>query len=67
MEILGIVLVVLALIAWILRLRFWVEWIQREQREEPFGSKRWHLPAFAFLCFLVIVSIFLLRFAEDPR
>ena len=39
----------------------------REQREEPFGSKRWHWPAVAFLGFLVIVSILLLRFAEDPR
>jgi hypothetical protein len=35
------------LITW----RFWpiVEQIRREQREQPFGSKRWHWPAVAFL------------------
>jgi H+/Cl- antiporter ClcA len=67
-EILGTVVGVLggiALITW----RFWprVEQIQREQREDPFGSKRWHWPAVAFLGLLVILSILLLRFAEDPR
>jgi hypothetical protein len=49
------------------RVRDTVEQIRREQREQPFGSKRWHWPAVAFLGLLVIVSILLLRFAEDPR
>jgi TRAP-type mannitol/chloroaromatic compound transport system permease small subunit len=67
-ELLGTVIGVIAfdcLLIW----RYWpiVEQIQREQREELFGSKRWHWPAVAFLGFLVIVSILLLRFAEDPR
>ena len=67
-EILGTVIGVLGFIAMI-TWRFWpiVEQIQREQREEPFGSKRWHWPAVAFLGLLVILSILLLRFAEDPR
>jgi TRAP-type mannitol/chloroaromatic compound transport system permease small subunit len=67
-EILGTVVGVLggiALITW--RFWPWVEQTQREQREDPFGSKRWHLPAVAFLGLLVIVSIILLRFVEDPR
>ena len=67
MEILGAVIVALWLGAMIWRVRDTVEQIRREQREEPFGSKRWHWPAAAFLGLLVIVSILLLRFAEDPR
>jgi H+/Cl- antiporter ClcA len=68
-EILGSVITVLGWIALIwLRFYWWhADQIRREQREEPFGSKRWHWPAFAFLGFLVIVSVWLLRFAEDPR
>ena len=70
-EILGSVIGVIALIAFgcLLIWRYWpiVEQIQREQRDSPFGSKRWHWPAVAFLGFLVIVSIILLRFVENPR
>jgi hypothetical protein len=66
-EILGRVIVALWLAAMIWRVRDTVEQIRREQREQPFGSKRWHWPAVAFLGLLVIVSILLLRFAEDPR
>jgi hypothetical protein len=67
-EILGTVIGVLGFIA-LITWRFWpiVEQIRREQREQPFGSKRWHWPAVAFLGLLVILSILLLRFAEDPR
>ena len=67
-EIVGTVVGVLggiALITW--RFWPWVEQIQREQREDPLGSKRWHWPAVAFLALLVVVSVLLLRFAEDPR
>jgi hypothetical protein len=66
-EILGPVIVALWLGAMIWRFWPWVEQIQREQREDPFGSKRWHLPAVVFLGLLMIVSIILLRFVEDPR
>jgi hypothetical protein len=65
-EVLGPVIVALWLVAMIWRVRWIVETIKREQREEPFGSKRWHWPAVAFLGLLVIVSILLFRFAEDP-
>jgi hypothetical protein len=51
-EILGPVLGVLGLIALILRVRQIVEQIQEEQRDEPFGSKRWHWPAVVFLGFM---------------
>ena len=67
-EILGTVVGVLggiALITW--RFWPWVGQIQREQPEDPFGSKRWHWPAVAFLGLLVVVSVLVLRFAEDPR
>ena len=69
-EVLGPAILVLAFLArmWFLNRTF--EQRQRKlepfREEEPFGSKRWHWPAFAFLCFLVIVSTLLL-FAEDPR
>jgi hypothetical protein len=63
-EILGPVIGVLWLIALILRIRQIVEQIQQEQREQPFGSKRWHWPAVAFLGFLVL-AITLLRSAAD--
>lgn len=63
-EILGPVIGVLWVIAMIWRVQRIVEQIQGEQREEPFGSKRWHWPAVAFLGLLVIVST-LLRFEAD--
>jgi hypothetical protein len=68
-EILGLAILVLAFLPWMwfvnrtLEQRQWKREPLREQ--EAIGSKRWHLPAFAFLCFLVIVSTLLL-FAKDP-
>jgi uncharacterized integral membrane protein len=63
-EIMGSVIVVLWLIAWIWHIQETVETIKREQREEPFGSKRWHWPAVAFLGMLMI-GLMLLRFTAD--
>jgi uncharacterized integral membrane protein len=63
-EILGPVIVALWLVAMIWRVRDTVEQIRREQREQPFGSKRWHWPAVTFLGFLTI-GLLLLRFAAD--
>lgn len=40
---------------------------ERDRGAPPFGSKRWHWPAVAFLGLLVVYSIILLRFVEDPR
>jgi uncharacterized BrkB/YihY/UPF0761 family membrane protein len=48
-EILILVTGVLALVAWVWFVRDTVEQAHREQQEEPFGSKRWHWPAAAFL------------------
>jgi hypothetical protein len=66
-EILRPVIWVLALIA-VIWLRFGgsAKQIRREQREQPFGSKRWHWPAVAFLGFLLIVITLLSIFVEDP-
>ena len=61
MRVLGPVLAGLLVVAWLFRIRSWVEQIRRE---EPFGSKRWHWPAAALLGVLVIVGL-LLRFAAD--
>jgi len=70
-EIFGPAIVVLVVLARIWSINRTFEQIQREQDpfrdQEPFGSKRWHWQAVAFLGFIVIVSIWLLRFAEDPR
>jgi hypothetical protein len=63
-EILGPVIVALWLVAMIWRVRWTVETIKREQREEPFGSKRWHWPAAAFLGVLII-GLMLLVFTAD--
>jgi hypothetical protein len=64
-EFLRPVIWVLALIA-VIWLRFGgsAEQIRREQREQPFGSKRWHWPAAAFLGVLMI-GLMLLRFTAD--
>jgi len=68
-EILGPAILVLAFLArmWFVNRTFEQnQWKREPFREpDPFGSKRWHLPAFAFLCFLEIVSTLLL-FAIDP-
>jgi hypothetical protein len=58
---------VLALIG-VIWLHYWpiAEQVQREQREEPFGSKRWHWPAAAFLGVLII-GLMLLVFTADSR
>jgi len=66
-EILGPVIVALWLVATIWRVRVIVEQIKREQREQPFGSKRWHWPAVVFLSFLIIVMTLLSQLVEDPR
>jgi TRAP-type mannitol/chloroaromatic compound transport system permease small subunit len=64
-EILGTVIVTLGFIA-LITWRFWptVEQIQREQREQPFGSKRWHWPAAAFLG-VSFLALMLLRLVTD--
>jgi hypothetical protein len=66
MEVLGLVTVVLALIAWIWFVQDTVETIKREQREKPFGSKRWHWPAVAFLA-TAMIGLMLLRFTADSK
>jgi hypothetical protein len=38
--------------------------IKRVQREEPFGSRRWHWPAAAFLG-LSFLALMLLRLVTD--
>jgi hypothetical protein len=63
-EILGPIIFVLWVIAMFWRVRWTVETIKREQREQPFGSKRWHWPAAAFLGVLMI-GLLLLRFTAD--
>ena len=64
-EILRPVIWVLALIA-VIWLRFGgsIEQIKREQREQPFGSKRWHWPAAAFLG-VSFLALMLLRLVAD--
>jgi len=57
----------LAFVAW----KVWGLFVQpvldeRDRVAPPFGSKRWHWPAAAFLGLLVIVSILFRLFAEDP-
>lgn len=64
MEVLIYVTGVLALISWIWFVRDTVEQVQREQRENPFGSKRWHWPAAAFLG-VSFLMLMLLRLATD--
>lgn len=63
-EILILVTGVLALVAWIWFVRDTVEQVRREQREDPFGSKRWHWPAAAFLG-VSFLALMLLRLATD--
>jgi hypothetical protein len=63
-EILGPVIVALWLAAMIWRVRDTVEQIRREQREQPFGSKRWHWPAAAFLG-VSFLALMLLRLVAD--
>lgn len=66
---LGTVLAAFWLLAWTWQLNKGFE--QRQRRlepfrvEEPFGSKRWHWPAVAFLVFLVIVSMLLVSAADS--
>jgi hypothetical protein len=55
-----------ALLAWNWFVRDTVEQVKREQREELFGSKRWHWPAAAFLGVLMI-ELMLLVFTADSR
>ena len=64
-EILRPVIWVLALIA-LVWLRYWLvsDRIKREQREQPFGSKRWHWPAAAFLG-VSFLALMLLRLVAD--
>ena len=64
-EILRPVIWVLALIALVwLRYRLVADQIKQEQREQPFGSKRWHWPAAAFLG-ISFLALMLLRLAAD--
>lgn len=57
-----------AFIAWAVLERFVRPVLdERDRGVPPFGSKRWHWPAVAFLGLLVIVSILLRLFVEDPR
>jgi len=63
-EVLGAVIVALWLGAMIWRVRDTVEQIRREQREQPFGSKRWHWPAAAFLG-ASFLALMLLRLVAD--
>jgi hypothetical protein len=63
-EVLGPVIVALWLAAMIWRVRDTVEQIRREQREQPFGSKRWHWPAAAFPS-VSFLALMLLRLVAD--
>jgi hypothetical protein len=64
-EILQPVVWVLALIG-LIWLRYWLsaDQIKREQREQPFGSKRWHWPAAGFLG-VAFLTLMLLRLVTD--